>query len=652
MSNSEQKDGPIFISEDLAGVTVQKGLRGLAYSLYACILDFTLRSAIRRVRPSVAVVPSVFAERNSGQSETRFVTNNYVISKSFAHADLSPLVHLRRTFVDAYHRSGGKLPARVLEPLCNHILLAGLLEHVARPAEAYARFLAEIPRVHEVVLLSGHSAQEEIAGQVATAQGKKVRFTFWRTLASPFFKLRSWKRRWSDGLPPLEVTIAQYSSGGRTEAARTPSVMMFCVEERRIYRLQRNLELLAKSGVDTTLTVLNSKKQVRRAMEELKGSAFKIEAINSFLPAAWDSDRANALRSSALAEWERSYEIDAGLASLHYQGVNLREAARGPFRSAWAKKAVEATLMAEAAEQYLEKKKPDLVFITDDGLHSSILARICEERGIPTVSYTYNPVLFTVGYWKRFLFETTRSAHVLTATETMAKAFREEGHHPSVSAVGDVFAEKVSSEQRAAARQKLRADLGLSQNAKVLLALSSFVSQDLSESQKRAFFRCIGQGLKNTNGVGLVVKAHPNEDLNLLKNMLAEEGIQASQVAQNESLKSLLIASDAACMMFSQAGMEAIMADTPLFLILENDQLPGFEDWVPYVREGGAVFVPVDGDFSAALSPILNDEVQRERRLHAAAAFREKFITSLDQDPVERMHEQLLRLLGKITSRA
>jgi hypothetical protein len=646
------QDGPIFISEDLAGVTVRRGLRGLAYSLYAYLLDFTIRSAIRSVHPSVAVVPGVFAERNSGKGGSRFVTNNYVISKSFAHADLSPLVQLRRTFIEAYHQSGGKLPARVLEPLCNHILLAGLLEHVARPAEAYARFLAEIPRAREVVLLSGHSAQEEIAGQVATAQGKKVRFTFWRTIASPFFKLRSWKRRWSDGLPPLEVTIAQYSPGGRTMAARAPSVVMFCVEERRIYRLQRNLERLAKSGVDTTLTVLNSKKQVRRAMEELKNSAFRIEAINSFLPAAWDSAKAHELNDSALAEWDRSFDIDAGLASLHYQGVNLARAARMPFRSAWAKKALEARLMAEAAEQYLEQKRPDLVFITDDGLHSSILARICEERGIPTVSYTYNPVLFTVGYWKRFLFETTRSSHVLTATEAMAIAFREEGLHPSVSAVGDVFAEKVSPEQRATARQKLRADLGLGENAKVLLALSSFVSQDLSESQKRAFFRCIGKGLRNTFEVGLVVKAHPNEDLNLLKNMLAEEGIQANLLAQNESLKTLLIASDAACMMFSQAGMEAIMADTPLFLILEKEQLPGFEDWVPYVREGGAVFVPVDGDFSTALSPVLNDVQQRERHLRAAAAFREKFITSLDQDPVERMHEQLLRLLGKITSQA
>lgn len=648
-----QKNGPIFISEDLAGVTVQRGLRGLAYSGYARIFDFTLRTAIRRISPSVAVVPAVFAEGHGGSSGgPRFVTSNYVISKSFAHADLAPLVELRRSFLEAYRQAGGKLSARVLEPLSNHILLAGLLEHVARPAEAYARFLEELPASSEVVLLSGHSAQEEIAGQVALAQGKKVRFTFWRALASPFFKLRSWKRRWKDGLPPLQVTLGQYSSGGRTEPARSPSVMMFCVEERRIYRLRRNLQLLAESGVHTTLTVLNSKKQVRRAMEELKGSPFRVEAINSFLRAPWDSAKAQALHDSALADWQRTFDLGGGLASLHYRGVNLRGAARDAFGSAWAKKAVEAALMAEAAESYLEQLKPDLVFITDDGLHSSILARICEERGIPTVSYTYNPVLFTVGYWKRFLFETTRSVHVLTATETMAKAFREEGHHLSVTAVGDVFAEKVSPEQRAAAREKLRAQLGLGQHAKLLLALSSFVSQDLSESQKRAFFRCIGQGLRQVQRVGLVVKAHPNEDLNLLKSMLAEEGIQASLVAQNESLKDLLIASDAACMMFSQAGMEAIMADTPLFLILENEQLPGFEDWVPYVREGGAVFVPVDGDFSAALEPVLTDAGARERRLREAAAFREKFITSLDQDPVQRMHEQLLRLLGKITSRA
>jgi CDP-glycerol glycerophosphotransferase (TagB/SpsB family) len=147
------------------------------------------------------------------------------------------------------------------------------------------------------------------------------------------------------------------------------------------------------------------------------------------------------------------------------------------------------------------------------------------------------------------------------------------------------------------------------------------------------------------NGARLVVKAHPNESKPLLERMLAEEGVKAAKVAQNESLRALLLASDAVCMNFSQAGMEAVITDTPLVVVQSKEQLQGFEDWVPYVREGAAIFADENEPMAAKIAPLLSDEKARAERLAAAARFRNKFIMPDGIVPKDRIVAEILKAL-------
>ena len=289
--------------------------------------------------------------------------------------------------------------------------------------------------------------------------------------------------------------------------------------------------------------------------------------------------------------------------------------------------------------------------LSDVGLHSMIMARLCEAKRIPIIFYVYNPVLFTVPFWTRLLLESVRARYVFAATQHMADVFQKTGRFPqeNLRVVGDVFASKVGAEELGIARKKWREELGVRGAGKLVLALSFFVGPDISETQKRRFLRCTSDGVKEVEGARLIVKAHPNEDKALLTRMLAEEGVEPIFVAHTESLRELLLASDAACMVYSQAGMEVVMMDIPLFIVQDEAMLQGYEDWVPYVREGAAVFVPDTSRFADALRPILFSPEARRNRLEQAAKFREKYITSSGFDPMEKMVEEIKIVLNEVS---
>ncbi|MGZ3720455.1 MAG: hypothetical protein ACXWR1_19010 [Bdellovibrionota bacterium] len=630
------KPGTLLLTEDIAGASVQAGLRGRLYGAFAGLVKFAAVTSARKRSPVAAVLPESFSSLMP--AGTRVYTSNYVTSLGLATVDMEPLLAFHPEFFSLMAKACPAMSPAMIHAVSYRVVLAGLLEHAGKPAEAFARLFRANVGVSRLLLLGGASLSERMAADVAKHVGWSVETTLWRILLGPLGRLKQNLQERHDGLPSTQAIGSSYSSAEAGDPPVPGTVTIFCTDERRIRRFAEPMQLLAKRGTPVTLAVLNVKQEVRSSIEALSGTGLRVRSVNRYLPAGAVKSPENQAKQG----WNSVFANEEFKARHQYQGVSLAEVCLAKFGVPWAKFSFEAEFFSRAAGNYLDTEKPRLVVLSDVSIHSILMAGICEERGIPTVFYVYNPVLFTASFWTKMLFEAFRARYVFTATSYMSQVYIRDGRYDSaqLKVVGDLFAAGVTSSERDEARREVRRDLGLKEDAKIVLALSFFVGPDISETQKRRYLRCIARGVEEA-GAHLVVKAHPNESKELLRSMLAEEGIKPALLAHTESLKRLLLASDAAGMVYSQAGMEVIMMDIPLFLVQDPEMLAGYEEWVPYSREGAAVFVPDNASFAEKLRPILFDPAAREAQLKKAALFREKYITSAAIDPVDRMVAEL-----------
>ena len=634
----------VFISEDLPGVGLSGGIRGGLYRAYAALLDLAVARVIKSGIATRSVVSSRFLERNPDLAAiSQLVSFNYVTSKSLAKADVAPLIAFHKKLLELFPASEAGASAAAAEAVSNRVILAGSLELLARPSEAMAAFL-DSTGGDELVLLSGSSAQEQIAESVAKARGWKIRRSAFAFLFSAIAGLRRIILHDRDGLPSVREIGAGYRAGSHAPAHA--DIFFFCIDERRIRRLTETMRRLVTSGSRVRLGALNVKKEVRESLKAFEGTDVQCDVINHFLPTDPDLDQLDNLLNAAKRVWSRLLQEPELRSAGSYSGTEIATFCADKLLLPAAKFTVEAALFEAAARRYLDLRRPKLVVLADNGLHSMVMARICGQLGIPTVYYVYNPMLFTVAYWPKLLFESMKTKYVLTATEHMAAIYRSDGNYSSdaVRTVGDVFAKPAGGGERQLARDALSSRIGAAAEDKVVVALSFFVSADLSEQQKRVFLRTVGEAVKRIGRTKLVIKAHPNEDAALLQKMLDEEAIPHSLLSKHDDLRTLLLGCDAACMVFSQAGMEIVMLDLPLFIVQDADLLPGFEDWVPYVREGAARSASSSQELAEKLAPVLFDDSQRSAMLASASRFRSKYITPDGANPVERMVAELLRL--------
>jgi hypothetical protein len=636
----------LFFTEDQPGLVGHQGLIAKIYRIYIAFIDFAIHSEIAIRRPAVAVVSQNLKERRGSNSLSKLVSANYVTALGFSKANVDPLIRFRRTLVRCLITEGGESSRISFEAVANRGVLANLLEHMARPIGAYHSFFSEQPEAKELLLLETVSPNSRIAAKVALSLGWKVRLSWWCLLLSPLAWLKLKAKNRKDGLPTISALAAGYQS--EPLPPEMPDLVFFCVDERRIRRLSSTAKALAARGQSVGIAVLNVKAEVAKALEELQSTGLPLITVNRCLPAPIAKLHAEEAFSQSLSVWKTALESTKAEPENDLIGISLADFCLEHLLSQCAKFTMEAGLFESAARNYLEQKKPKTVFISDVGLHSMIMARLCEEFGIKTIFYVYNPLLFTVPYWRGILFESLRTTFVFTATATMAETYRAHGGYEkkSLRVVGDVFAAAPAIGAAERDRENFRSRAEVKSGEKIVLALSFFVGADISLSQKRHFFRTVDSAVKKLPGAKLVVKAHPNESKQHLESMLASDGITPALLTQNDDLKMLLNASDAVCMMFSQAGMEVVLAEVPLLIVQSAEMLKGFEDWVPYVREGAAATAETPEQLASELEALLFNEEAKAKRLRNAAAFREKFISPAGLDSSAAMEREISEALA------
>jgi glycosyltransferase involved in cell wall biosynthesis len=331
-------------------------------------------------------------------------------------------------------------------------------------------------------------------------------------------------------------------------------------------------------------------------------------------------------------------------ARLDWHGVSLLPVLRPFLRSAVEQSLLTALLHQEAAFRTFDVLRPDAVLITSDRRYAErAAALVARARGIPSVLCSGTLILsrdrinaFDVG-----------DRIVVIGEHLRQSLIHEEGIEPGrVSVIGDPRSNAARLVPTAHLREEVRRDFGLAPGRPLIVLVSKYVSLLFSAPEREALIRTMCGAARQLPGVDVVVKVHPNEDLGRLRQQVVEWEWPEAILTKDYDIHRLFAAADAAVMVTSMAGLEAMALGCPVVAVqtvgkdFEGVYMP------PYVSAGSVPRVDL-GDpagLAASLRRLLDDPENRAAVIERAPCVFRALCPSVDG----RLAERLLALTDDI----
>jgi hypothetical protein len=293
-------------------------------------------------------------------------------------------------------------------------------------------------------------------------------------------------------------------------------------------------------------------------------------------------------------------------------------------------------LYLEAAVRALDTLRPEAVIIASDRRFAErALVLAARERRIPTMLFWGSALL---GRDRTNTFGVTD--RVLLIGDDVRAALVEQGVAPSrLATVGDPRSNAARLVPRERLRAEIAAEFRLAVERPLLVMVSKYVSVLFSQDEKEAFYRTVREAVRRLGDPNVVVKVHPNEDPGLLRAQVRAWGWPDAVLTQAYDIHRLFRAADAAIMVTSMAGIEAMAMGCPVVAAQTRDK--DFEGGYmpPYVSEGAVERVDIeDADaLAAALGRLLTDPVARDELVERGRKFAAGYIHPVDGGLAERL---------------
>lgn len=369
----------------------------------------------------------------------------------------------------------------------------------------------------------------------------------------------------------------------------------------------------------------------------LNGTGVHCDYLSDYLPRADALALVRRYRPLFRAAWRRIERRPEFARTLERDGLPLAAVARPILRDSMERTLLVALLFQEAACRALDALAPAAVVVTSNRRYAErALALAARARGIPCLLFSGTLVmgrdraeLFDIG--DRMLVIGEHLKERLVAEQGVAA--------PLISVVGDPRSNAARLAPPAELRREVFAEFGLAAGRPLLVFLSKYVSLLFSAQEKEAFYRTMIGALPRLDRPHVVVKVHPNEDLDLLREQARQWGWPDAILTKEHDIHRLLGAAHAAVMVTSMAGLEAMALDCPVVAVQAAGKDYEGEYMPPYVSEG--VVERVDMGDSAALAAtlgrLLADTDHRQALIERGRKFATRYVHPVDGALGERL---------------
>ena len=368
-----------------------------------------------------------------------------------------------------------------------------------------------------------------------------------------------------------------------------------------------------------------------RSLERVRESGFPAAYLTDYLPSEEARAMVRRCRPLLAKTWSR-FERDPDLSRrLTVDGVSLAAVARPFLRDSITRGLLSALLCQEAAFRALDAIRPTAVLITSTRrLAERALAFAAEQRHIPRVLFSGALMLGR----DQYPFFDVADRMLVIGDHLKGQLMDAEEIKPErISVVGDPRSNAARLVPRALLRRAVAQTFGLDPARPVVVFASKYVSFLFSAEEKEAYYRTVIDGLRQSgSGAQVILKVHPNENIALVHEQARQWGWPDVPVTQEYDIHRLFAAADAAVMVTSMAGVEAMALGCPVIAVqmAGKDYDGGF--MFPYVRERVVERVDI-GDasgFARALDRVLLDERACEELVKRGFDFAERYIHPVD----------------------
>ena len=496
------------------------------------------------------------------------------------------------------------------------------------------RLLDEI-KPDAVVLLTGASVAEQLAGALAAERGLPVRVA--RRFAAA--RLAAATGRWLRAREDRRALRLLVAEPRRRPPAPPPGphVLFPICRERHLLVAEPVAASLRAQGVGSrVLASTRDNVELAPALERVGGEGIPGAFLMDYLPRDEARRILATLRPGLRCLWRGLAADPAWARRLRHGGADLAPVVAPLARTAVCSGLISARLLIEAAFRALEAGRPDAVIVASDRRpHERAVALAARALGIPTMLFWGGALLGRDGI---NTFDV--ADRVLVFGEHAREGLVRSGISPDrVAIVGDPRSNAARLESRAEVRRGVLERFGLTDDRPLYVLVSKYVSLLFSADEKAALYRSVAEARHRLGDPHVVVKVHPNENLRLLQAQVAEWGWPDAPLTQDYDIHRLFAAADAAIMVTSMAGLEAMALGCPVVAM----QTPGkdFEGGAmpPYVSAGVVEHVALDspGALAAALTRLGPGSAAREALVERARVFAAPYLHPADGHLADRL---------------
>lgn len=489
------------------------------------------------------------------------------------------------------------------------------------------RLLEEV-KPARVVLFTGASVAEQLAGALAAERGLPVqvagRFAPARLAAATGRWLRAREDRRA-----LRLLVAEPRRPPPAPPSGPHVAFPICRARHLLVAEPAAASLRARGLGSRVLASARDNVELAPALARVAGDGMPGAFLMDYLPREEARRIVAALRPELRRLWRGLAADPAWRGRLRHGGADLAPVVAPLAREAVCSGLLTARLLAEAAFRALEAGRPEAVIVASDRRpHERAVALAARALGIPSMLFWGGALLGRDGI-NRF----DVADRVLVFGGHARDGLVRSGIRPEhVAIVGDLRADAARLAPRAELRREVLERFGLLDDRPLYVLVSKYVSLLFSVDEKAALYRSVVEARRRLGDPHVVVKVHPNESLPLLRAQVAEWGWPDAPLTQDHDIHRLFSAADAAIMVTSMAGIEAMALGCPVVAM----QTPGkdFEGggMPPYVSAGVVEHVAIDAPeaLAAALTRLGPGSASREVLVARARAFAAPYLHPSD----------------------
>jgi glycosyltransferase involved in cell wall biosynthesis len=512
---------------------------------------------------------------------------------------------------------------------------------VAEPLGAVERVWQET-KPDRLVLLSGASPPERMARLFARRDERPV-----GVAARGFLWARAYAAAYGALFPREErLRIRRFVRHLRREVAgpestTTSRVLFVACRPRHLFVVNPLVTAIRAAGLAPhVIASPTAEHELSEQMEALGASGVAWNYLSDYLPRTDARALIRRYRPIFDGLWRRLEHDPRFAGALEWRGLPIVKIARPFLRDSVRRSLLAAVLFQEAAFRALETIRPRAVVITSNRRHAErALALAARAGGVPCLLFSGALVM---GRERSRLFDVADRMLVI-GQELKDRLVKEQDVDPArVTVVGDPR----SNAARLVPPARLRADVcthfGLPADRPLLTLVSKYVSLLFSSQEKEALYRTLFGAVRMLAPAlvpSVIVKVHPNEDLVQLREQVRAWGCGEAVLTKEYDIHRLFGASDAAVMVTSMAGLEAMAMGCPVVAVQTAGK--DFEGGVmpPYVSAGAVERVDM-GDptaLAATLRRLLTEPAARAGLVERGRRFAARYVHPVDGELARRL---------------